>query len=509
MMKAGTAPSPHAEEIRAMTQEYFDVIIVGGGLSGIDAAYHLQTHCRRKSYVILENRDAVGGTWDLFRYPGIRSDSDMYTFGYSFHPWQKNSSISDGESIRTYIRETAEAYGIDRHIRFRHRVKSASWSSADALWTVELERGPEREPVRLTCNFLFACTGYYDYGAGYAPAFAGAEKFRGRLVHPQHWPQDLDYTGKRVVVIGSGATAITIIPAMAETAAQVTMLQRSPSYIVSRPSQDAFALWLRRRLPIKLAYAIARWRNALYGLYLYNRCRRQPELIKRWIVGQVRQQLGPGYDVKTHFTPRYNPWDQRMCLAPDADFFHAIKGGKADVVTDEIEAFTETGVRLRSGQELPADIIVTATGLKLQMLGGIKVAVDGKPVNFGERMNFKGVMFSDVPNLASVFGYTNASWTLKSDLICAYVSRLIKYMDRRGYVQCTPRQNDPAVKPQPWVDFSSGYIRRSLDLFPRQGSKKPWKLHQNYLLDTVTLRFGAVDDSALEFTRRAETRKAA
>ena len=355
-----------------MTQEYFDVIIVGGGLSGIDAAYHLQTHCRRKSYVILENRDAVGGTWDLFRYPGIRSDSDMYTFGYSFRPWQKNSSISDGESIRTYIRETAEAYGIDRHIRFRHRVKSASWSSADALWTVEVERGPEREPVRLTCNFLFACTGYYDYAAGYAPAFAGVEKFRGRLVHPQHWPQDLDYTGKRVVVIGSGATAITIIPAMAETAAQVTMLQRSPSYIVSRPSQDAFALWLRRRLPIKLAYAIARWRNALYGLYLYNRCRRQPELIKRWIVGQVRQQLGPGYDVKTHFTPRYNPWDQRMCLAPDADFFHAIKGGKADVVTDEIEAFTETGVRLRSGRELPADIIVTATGLKLQMLGGIK-----------------------------------------------------------------------------------------------------------------------------------------
>ena len=492
-----------------MTQEYFDVIIVGGGLSGIDAAYHLQTHCRRKSYVILENRDAVGGTWDLFRYPGIRSDSDMYTFGYSFRPWQKNSSISDGESIRTYIRETAEAYGIDRHIRFRHRVKSVSWSSADALWTVEVERGPEREPVRLTCNFLFACTGYYDYAAGYAPAFAGVEKFRGRLVHPQHWPQDLDYTGKRVVVIGSGATAITIIPAMAETAAQVTMLQRSPSYIVSRPSQDAFALWLRRRLPIKLAYGIARWRNALYGLYLYNRCRRQPELIKRWIVGQVRQQLGPGYDVKTHFTPRYNPWDQRMCLAPDADFFHAIKGGKADVVTDEIEAFTETGVRLRSGQELPADIIVTATGLKLQMIGGIKVAVDGKPVNFGERMNFKGVMFSDVPNLASVFGYTNASWTLKSDLICAYVSRLIKYMDRRGYVQCTPRQNDPAVKPQPWVDFSSGYIRRSLDLFPRQGSKKPWKLHQNYLLDTVTLRFGAVDDSALEFTRRAETRKAA
>jgi monooxygenase len=492
-----------------MTQEYFDVIIVGGGLSGIDAAYHLQSYCPGKSYVILESRDAIGGTWDLFRYPGIRSDSDMYTFGYSFRPWQKDSSISDGESIRTYIRDTAEAYGIDRHIRFRHRVKSASWSSADALWTVEVERGPEQEPVRLSCNFLFACTGYYDYAAGYAPEFAGAEKFRGRLVHPQLWPKDLDYADKRVVVIGSGATAVTIIPAMAETAAKVTMLQRSPTYIVSRPSQDPFAIWLRRHLPTKLAYNIARWRNALYGLYLYNRCRRQPELIKRWIIGQVRQQLGPGYDVKTHFTPRYNPWDQRMCLAPDADFFRAIKAGKADVATDEIETFTETGIRLRSGNELPADIIVTATGLKLQILGGIRIVVDGKPVNFGERMNFKGLMFSDVPNLASVFGYTNASWTLKSDLICAYVSRLIKYMDRRGYVQCTPRQRDPSVKPEPWVDFSSGYIKRSLDLFPRQGSKKPWKLYQNYLLDTVSLRFGSVDDSALEFSRRGEMKKAA
>ena len=492
-----------------MTQEHFDVIIVGGGLSGIDAAYHVQAYCRNKSYVILESRDAVGGTWDLFRYPGIRSDSDMYTFGYSFRPWQSNASIADGELIRSYIRETAEAYGIDRNIRFRHRVKSASWSSADALWTIEAERGPEREPVRFTCNFLFGCTGYYDYAGGYAPAFAGAEKFRGRIVHPQQWPQTLDYTGKRVVVIGSGATAVTIIPAMAETAAQVTMLQRSPTYIVARPSQDPFVIWLRRHLPTKLAHDIARWRNALLGLYLYNRCRRKPEAVKHAIVELARQQLGADYDVETHFTPRYNPWDQRLCLAPDADFFRAIKAGKADVVTDEIETFTETGIRLRSGRELFADIIVTATGLKMQLLGGIEVVVDGKPVKFAETMNFKGVMLSDVPNLANIFGYTNASWTLKCDLICAYISRLINYMDRHGYVQCTPRRRDASVTPEPLIDFSSGYIQRTIDQFPRQGSKKPWKLYQNYLLDLVSLRFGPVNDRALEFSRRRQSAKAA
>jgi monooxygenase len=492
-----------------MTQEHFDVIIVGSGLSGIDAAYHVQTCCRNKSYVILESRDAIGGTWDLFRYPGIRSDSDMYTFGYSFRPWQSNASIADGESIRTYICETAEAYGIDRNIRVRNRVTRASWSSADALWTIEAERGPERTPVRFTCNFLFGCTGYYDYAGGYAPAFAGAEKFRGRIVHPQQWPEALDYAGKRVVVIGSGATAVTIIPAMAETAAQVTMLQRSPTYIVSRPSQDPVAIWLRRHLPTQLAYDIARWRNALLGLYLYNRCRRKPETVKRAIVELARQQLGADYDVETHFTPRYNPWDQRLCLAPDADFFRAIKGGKADIVTDEIETFTESGIRLRSGRELSADIIVTATGLKMQLLGGIQVAVDGKPVKFGETMNFRGVMLSDVPNLANVFGYTNASWTLKCDLICAYIARLINYMDRHGYVQCTPRQRDASVTPEPLIDFSSGYIRRAVDQFPRQGSKKPWKLYQNYMLDLVSLRFGSVNDKALEFARRRESVKAA
>jgi monooxygenase len=493
-----------------MTPEHFDIVIVGSGLSGIDAAYHLQTSCPRKSFVILESRDAIGGTWDLFRYPGIRSDSDMFTFGYPFRPWLSNAAIADGPAIRSYIRETAEAYGIDRKIRFRHRVTSASWSSADALWTVEAEHGEEREPVRFTCNFLFGCTGYYDYANGYTPDFAGMEKFAGLIVHPQHWPERLDDSGKRVVVIGSGATAVTIIPVIAETAAHVTMLQRSPTYIVARPTNDQLATVLRRYLPTRAAYVIARWYYVLFGLYFYNLSRRNPRAVKKWIVVQVRAQLGPDYDVLTHFNPRYNPWDQRLCLAPDADFFRAIKSGKADVVTDTIENFTEKGIRLQSGRELAADIIITATGLKLLLLGGINIAVDGKPVTFSDTMNFKGVMFSDVPNLASVFGYTNASWTLKSDLICAYVSRLIKYMDRHGYVQCTPRQHDPAVKPQPWVDFSSGYIQRSLDLFPRQGTKKPWKLYQNYLLDTVSLRFGAVDDSALEFARhRQETRKAA
>jgi monooxygenase len=492
-----------------MMQEHFDVVIVGSGLSGIDAGYHVQTNCPRKSYVILEGRDAIGGTWDLFRYPGIRSDSDMYTFGYSFRPWRSNIALADGDSIRAYIRETAQAYGIDRNIRFRHQVKSASWSSADALWTVEAERGPEREPVRFTCNFLFGCTGYYDYAGGYTPEFAGTESFAGRIIHPQKWPQDLDYAGKRVVVIGSGATAVTIVPVMARTAAHVTMLQRSPTYVLSRPAKDAFADRLNRHLPAKVAYGIVRWRNVLMALYFYNLCRRKPEAIKHWIVGLVREQLGPDFDVKTNFTPRYKPWDQRMCFVPDADLFNAIKAGQADVVTDEIDTFTSTGLRLKSGKELAADLVVTATGLKLQLFGGMQIFVDGKLVDFAETTNYKGVMFSDVPNLASTFGYTNASWTLKSDLTSAYISRLINFMDKKGYAQCTPRQRDPSVSPEPFIDFSSGYIQRAIDQFPRQGSKKPWKLYQNYMLDLVSLRFGAVNDGALEFSRSPALKKAA
>ncbi|MBO0755367.1 MAG: NAD(P)/FAD-dependent oxidoreductase [Bradyrhizobiaceae bacterium] len=483
-----------------MTPEHFDIIVVGGGLSGIDAAYHLQTSCRHKSFVILEGRDAIGGTWDLFRYPGIRSDSDMFTFGYPFRPWESTAAIADGESIRTYIRETAEAYGISRKIRFHHRVKSASWSSADALWTIEVERGPEREAVRFTCNFLFGCTGYYDYATGYTPEFPGAEKFAGRIVHPQHWPQSLDYGGKRVVVIGSGATAVTIIPVLAEKATHVTMLQRSPTYILSRPSQDPLTTMLRRRLPTRIAFAIARWFYVLLGIYFYDLCRRKPEAVKNWIIGQASVQLGADYDVKTHFTPNYNPWRQRLCLAPDADFFRAIKAGKADIVTDRIETFTEGGIRLQSGRELAADIIITATGLNLLLLGGIQIAVDGKPVKFSEAMNFKGVMFSNVPNLFAAFGYTNASWTLKCDLTCAYVARLINHMDRRGYVACTPRLHDPSVKPEPLIDFSSGYVQRAINQLPHQGSKKPWKLYQNYVRDLLSLRFNSVEDGALEFT---------
>ena len=491
-----------------MTTEHFDIVIVGSGLSGIDAAYHMQASCPAKSYVILEARDAIGGTWDLFRYPGIRSDSDMFTFGYPFRPWLSNAAIADGGSIRGYIHETAQAYGIDRNIRFRHRVLSASFSSADAMWTIEAERREARAPVRFTCNFLFGCTGYYDYADGYTPGFAGVEKFGGKIVHPQHWPESLDYRGKRVVVIGSGATAVTIIPAIAEAAARVTMLQRSPTYIVARPTNDRLATALRRYLPTRTAYAIARWYYVLFGLYFYGLSRRKPRAVKKWIMGQVRAQLGADYDVLTHFNPPYNPWDQRLCLAPDADFFHAIKSGKAEVVTDTIEDFTEDGIRLRSGRELGADIVVTATGLKLLLLGGIKIAVDGKPVTFADTMNYKGVMFSDIPNLFAAFGYTNASWTLKCDLTCAYVARLINYMDRRGYDICTPRRNDPSVEPEPLIDFSSGYIRRAIDQFPRQGSKKPWRLYQNYVRDLVSLRFGAVNDQALEFTRRRQAKAA-
>ncbi len=482
--------------------EHFDVIVVGSGLSGIDAAYHLQTSCRDKSFVILEARDAIGGTWDLFRYPGIRSDSDMFTFGYPFRPWGATAAIADGESIRTYIRETAEAYGIDRKIRFRHRVKSASWSSADALWTVEVECDAEREPVCLTGNFLFSCTGYYDYANGYVPEFPGAEKFAGPIVHPQQWPQTLDYAGKRVVVIGSGATAVTIIPVLAEKAAHVTMLQRSPTYILARPSQDALARMLRGRVPVKIAYAIARWYYVLSGVYFFYLCRRKPEAVKKWVISQASAELGADYDVKTHFTPNYNPWRQRLCFAPDADFFRTIKAGKAGVVTDWIATFTESGIRLQSDRELAADIIIAATGLNILLLGGIQIVIDGSPVKFSETTNFKGVMFSDVPNLFVAFGYTNASWTLKCDLTCAYVARLINHMDRRGYVACTPRLRDPSVKREPLIDFSSGYVQRAIYRLPRQGSKKPWKLYQNYVRDLLSLRFGSVDGGALEFERR-------
>jgi cation diffusion facilitator CzcD-associated flavoprotein CzcO len=491
-----------------MSAEHFDVVIIGAGLSGIGAGCHLKIDCPDKSYVVLEGRETLGGTWDLFRYPGIRSDSDMYTLGYSFRPWREAKAIADGPSILKYVRETAAEYGVDRNIRYSHKVKRAAWSSDDALWTVEAERGPNGETVTFTCGFLFTCSGYYDYAGGYTPDFAGTERFGGQIVHPQFWPEGLETAGKKIVVIGSGATAVTLVPALAAQGAQVTMLQRSPSYVVSRPAEDDFANMLRRRLPAKLAYGITRWRNVLLQLFLYRMARRKPSDFKKRLIGMVRAELGADYDVATHFTPSYNPWDQRLCLVPDSDLFAAIRSGRASVVTDKIETFTERGLRLASGQELEADIVVTATGLKMQILSGMTLEVDGERVQTAKAMSYKGMMYSGVPNLATVFGYTNASWTLKADLTCDYVCRLLKYMDARGYVQATPTK-DAEVAEAPFLDFSSGYVQRALDQLPRQGVKKPWKLHQNYALDLLTLRFGKLDDGTLVFRRRAQKARAA
>ena len=481
--------------------EYFDVLIVGAGLSGIGAAWHLQKKCPGKSFAILEAREASGGTWDLFRYPGVRSDSDMYTLGYSFRPWKEAKAIADGPSILTYIREVASDHGIDKKIRYGHKVVAASWSTPDARWTVEVLTDPDRALRRFTCNFLWMCSGYYDYEAGYLPEFAGMDRFKGRIVHPQKWTDNIDYAGKRVVVIGSGATAVTLVPSLAEKAGHVTMLQRSPTYMVARPSQDQLANKLRRRLPIKLAYWPTRWRNVLLGMYFYQMCKRRPDKVKSLLLGGVRQMLGPDYDVETHFTPRYKPWDQRLCLVPDADFFRAVRRGKVSIVTDQIETFTETGLKLKSGAELAADLIVTATGLVLVPLGKAKLSVDGHDVDPAKTFIYKGMMYSDVPNLASVFGYTNASWTLKADLVCEYVCRLINHMDRGSWRQCTPRNGDPSLAEEPWVNFSSGYIQRALAQQPKQGSKRPWKLYQNYALDLLSLRFGSVRDRAMVFSR--------
>ena len=478
-----------------MSTEHFDVLVVGAGLSGIGAGYHLQEKCPNRSYAILEARDSIGGTWDLFRYPGIRSDSDMYTLGYSFRPWTGAKAIADGPSILEYVRQTAKDSGIDRNIRFHHRVKRAQWSTADSQWTVEAERGPSQETVRFTCNFLLMCSGYYDYAQGYTPDFPGTERYRGRIVHPQKWTDDVDYAGKRVVVIGSGATAVTLVPSMAETAAHVTMLQRSPSYILSLPAQDPIANGLRRILPSKLAYAITRWKNVLLTMLVFQLSRRRPEWIKKLIHKGVRAALGPDYDVDQHFKPRYNPWDQRMCLVPDGDLFRSIREGRVSVVTDHIETFTEKGLKLKSGAELEADVIVTATGLNLLAMGGMQVSVDNRPIDLSKTLSYKGMMLSGVPNLASAIGYTNASWTLKCDLTCEYVCRLLNYMDKNGFQQCVPRNDDPSITELPLIDFSSGYVQRSIGKFPKQGSKRPWKLYQNYALDIVTLKFGSVNDA--------------
>jgi cation diffusion facilitator CzcD-associated flavoprotein CzcO len=483
--------------------EHFDVIIVGAGLSGIGAACRLKMECPQKTFVILESRDVIGGTWDLFRYPGVRSDSDMYTLGYRFRPWRDPKAIADGPAILSYIRETAREYAVDKTIRYKHRVLSAAWSSKAACWIVETERvdgqnAQGQELIKLTCNFLYLCTGYYDYGHGYMPEWAGVERFHGTIIHPQKWPDHLDYTNKRIVVIGSGATAITLVPALAERAAHVTMLQRSPSYIVKRPAKDKVANFLRRCLPDRAAYVLARWKNVLVGTFFYSLARKRPEVFKRMVAKGVQRQLGNAYDSR-HFTPRYDPWDQRLCFAPDADFFVAIREGRISIVTDEIETFTEDGVLLKSGELLNAEIIVTATGLVLKLISGMQLTVDDMPVRLPKTLVYKGMMFSDVPNLAFAIGYTNASWTLKCDLSSEYVCRLLNHMDHKGYVMCTPRVRDPNIAEEPVIDFTSGYVVRALPALPHQGSKKPWRLHQNYMKDLRMMRYGRVDDGTMEF----------
>ena len=492
-----------------MTREHFDVLIVGAGLSGIGAAHHLQDRCPGKSYAILEARDASGGTWDLFRYPGIRSDSDMYTLGYSFRPWPEAKAIADGPAILRYVRDTAREAGIDRRIRFGHRAVRAEWSSAEARWTVTAEQAGGGEAVELTCDFMFPCTGYYRYDRGYTPAFEGVQSFQGELIHPQHWPRDFDHSGKRVVVIGSGATAVTLVPAMAERAAHVTMLQRSPSYVISLPAVDPIARVAHKVLPARLAYPLMRWKNALLQAGFFRLSRRRPELVKRLIRRGVERRLPEGFDVDRHFTPPYNPWDQRMCLVPDGDLFAALGDGSASIVTDRVASFTEGGLLLESGAELEADAIVTATGLDLVPLGGMELAVDGEEVAIPETVGYKGMMLSDVPNLAFAVGYTNASWTLKADLTCEYVCRLLNHMGEHGYRQVTPRNDDPELGREPFIDFNSGYVLRAIDRFPKQGTRVPWRLHQNYFRDIVALRRGELEDGALEFARAGTAHRAA
>ena len=485
-----TEPAPPIEEL--------DVLIVGAGISGIDGAWHLQKRCPNKSYAILEGRERIGGTWDLFRYPGIRSDSDMYTLGFPFRPWTGEKSIADGADIRAYVEETARAFGIDRQIRFRHRVTRADWSTAEARWTVEAETPDGSRRYR--ARFLYLGSGYYDYEQGYRPEWPGEQDYGGRLVHPQFWPEDLDHAGKRIVVIGSGATAVTLVPALAAKAAHVTMLQRSPSWIVARPSEDGIARRLQRLLPARAAARTIRWKNVLLGMLFFQRSRKRPDKVRALLLKWVAEQL-PDRDISRDFVPTYNPWDQRVCLVPDGDLFRAMREERVSVVTDTIDAFTSTGLRLASGSELEADIVVAATGLVVKILGGIAITVDGAPVKPAEHFSYKGMMLNDVPNLVLSFGYTNASWTLKCDLTARYFCRLVRHMDAHGLDLCTPRLPADGVERQPMLDFSSGYVQRAAGSLPGQGAKPPWRVYQNYFKDVAALGLGTVTDGVMEFRK--------
>lgn len=494
------AAARHLREARPRSgPETLDVLIIGAGLSGVGAAVHLQQQCPQQRFALLEGRRSMGGTWDLFRYPGVRSDSDMYTLGYRFKPWLAAKAIADGPSIRDYIAETAAEHGVAPLVRYGHRVLRADWSSADAAWTLTVQRDDRPDPMKLRARFVLFCGGYYRYDQGHRPSWPGESDFRGTLVHPQAWPEGLSHAGRRVVVIGSGATAVTLVPELARSAAHVTMLQRSPSYVFARPAVDAVAEWLKARLPPLWAYRLVRLKNVAMQQYFYRLARRYPDKARERMVGLVRAQLPPGYDVERHFTPHYKPWDQRVCLVPDGDLFEAIRAGRASVTTDTIERFTSGGIRLASGAELPADIVVTATGLELSTVGNMALSVDGQPLEPARLMVYKGMMYSGVPNFAATFGYTNASWTLKADLSAEYACRLLNHLRRNGLRVCTPVR-DPAVQEQPFLDFSSGYVQRALPLLPKQGDRKPWRLYQNYLLDLLALRFGRVDDGVMRFS---------
>jgi monooxygenase len=483
-----------------MVAEHFDVLIVGAGLSGIAAAFHLQKRCPNHSYTIIEARNAIGGTWDLFRYPGIRSDSDMYTFGFAFRPWTEGKVFADGKNIREYVRDTARENGIDQKIRFGQRVMHSRWNSRTARWTVNVSRSDGAEELSYTCNFLIMCSGYYRYDRGHMPDFPGMKDFGGEIIHPQFWPEDTDYTDKRVLIIGSGATAITLVPAMAKTARQVTMLQRSPSYVAARPSRDAMADVLRKFLPDKLIHSMTRAKNIMLAIYFYEMARRWPDLVRSEVMKRVKKELGDDFDVKTHFSPKYNPWDQRFCLAPDGDFFQALKNGTANIVTDHIDHFTEKGIKLKSGTELQADLIIPATGLELQILGGAKLTIDEKPFMAAESFTYRGMMLSQVPNFALALGYTNSSWTLKVDLTCERICRMLTFMRKKGHDYCVavPPQD---LKTMPLLDFSSGYVQRAVDEMPKQSENSPWRTYQNYIQDMLTIRLSGLEDGTMEFHR--------
>ncbi|MEM9034980.1 MAG: NAD(P)/FAD-dependent oxidoreductase [Actinomycetota bacterium] len=483
--------------------EHVDVLVVGAGISGIGAAYHLQQRCPDRSFVILEGREDIGGTWDLFRYPGVRSDSDMHTLGYSFKPWTHEKAIADGPSILEYLRETVAEHDIERHIRFHHLVRRAEWSTEDARWTVHVERADTGEQTQISCGFLFMCSGYYSYKGGYTPEFAGRDDFGGTIVHPQQWPADLDHSGKKVVVIGSGATAMTIVPAMAGEAEHVTMLQRTPTWVVARPDVDPINKALRKVLPDRIAYGATRRKNITLGQLFYRKTRTAPEKVRNQLLGLIRKEL-PEDVVDEHFTPTYDPWDQRLCLLPNGDLFDALNDGTASVVTAEIDRFTERGIRLTDGQELDADIIVTATGLNLVTLGDMDFVVDGEQVDFSRTWTYKGLSYSDVPNLVSTFGYINASWTLRADLTSDFVCRLLDHMAETGTDQCTPRvrPSDADMAERPFIDdFAPGYMQRMMPSLPRQGDRAPWLNPQTWGGDQKLIVKQDVDDGVMRFTR--------